>query len=242
MTTDWTRPCAKCLCRPACSTGCGASPWPTTRTSTTPSATCPCPPALQNVSRASPGPTTTAWTRPCAMCRSPPGCRHRGSGGSRGSSGWSGRSRWRRPPPLLLAVAGLYFGSKIADLVATSGTTDGSSHRPVTSTPAETVQGSRPEGHKLTTSIASEEPARSAASWPADVPKIDLSPSDRDLARGNPSDPGGLTVPSGVDPLGEIDLGRPRHGQTARVGQVCRRGWFRAAWIGRRGRGRTTPS
>ena len=99
MTTASTRRWASCPCRPAFSTGCEASRWPATRTSTTPSATCPSRWDSCRNCEAFRGPTMTAWMRPSATFRSRWGCRRPGSGGWPGRSGWCAWSNWRRRPP-----------------------------------------------------------------------------------------------------------------------------------------------
>jgi Ca-activated chloride channel family protein len=106
---------------------------------------------------------------------------------------------------LLLAVAGLYFGDRLASLLANRGAVPagGQSTSPV---PPAIVKNTPPAEHALTSSIAADDPARTAApSWHADVPKIGLSPRDWRLARGNPAHADPVAVPSNVDPLEEIN-------------------------------------
>ena len=167
-------------------------------------------------------------------------CRRRGSGGSRGSSGWSGSIQVAAAASLLLAVAGLYFGSKIADLVATSGTTGWFEPSAGDIDARGDCPGESAGGPQVDHVDRQRRAGPVGGVLAPDVPKIDLSPSDRDLARGNPADPGGLTVPSGVDPLAERD----RLGGALSIRPTncpswpgLSSGWCRAAWIGRRGRG-----
>ena len=137
---------------------------------------------------------------------------------------------------ILLAVAGLFFGSRLANLVATGGADPDGQPTPSPAT-GTIVKVPPPAGHQLTSSIAADDPARTTApSWHADVPKIGLSPSDRDLARGNPADVG-PAVPSNVNPLEEInrwplayegDEARPQ----ARVEGLVPRGMDWPSWPG----------
>jgi Ca-activated chloride channel family protein len=102
---------------------------------------------------------------------------------------------------MLLVVAGLYFGHQNS----TGPQAKPGASLTWNSLPPQPVEDNLPAEEKLTHSIASPDPLQAAPSWRPDSPRIALAPGDREAAGGNPGHAGGLSVPSSVDLLADLD-------------------------------------
>ena len=220
------------LARRACGARCAASPWPPTRTSTRRSATCPCRPDWCRGLRSIPWADDDGLDAALREVPVPAGL----------SAPWQRRQKRQKrlvrliqvaaAASVLLAVAGLYFGPRLADLVATRKRRSRRRSHPVPATvdhrqmppPAGEVDPlDRRRGSARTRRLLARPTCRRSA----------LARRSRGCRGEIPPTSGGLSVPSNVDPLAEFDRldavtcegMRPI---ARRPG--CRSGWFPAAW------------